>query len=298
MKSKWRLKLLSLMLVLLVAMTAAPIRGEARGVHLNKTKITITEGDSLKLKVSGASGKIKWYTSKKSVATVNQKGVVKGRSEGTAVIKAKIKGKVLKCKVTVETEDEDEWDDEEDEEDEDISSSASDGNTKVDTSTTKSTTPLEEVKAYIQANGSLNGNGDRIVEYTYDDYVFSVIYDAAADRLEFMGTFASSVNGIATIEFIHVTPNSSMTGMAQVEDLLYTDYWQYKSTASFDIASYNEDMVIPFTVSTKSGSAGELSDEDIERIGQKQLKMTMAGCRLCLLKKTGYKLNEIGFTNY
>ena len=115
MKSKWRLKLLSLMLVLLVAMTAAPIRVEARGVHLNKTKITITEGDSV---------------------------------------------------------------------------------------------------------------------------------------------------------------------------------------ASFEIASYNEDMVIPFTVSTKSGSAGELSDEDIERIGQKQLKMTMAGCRLCLLKKTGYKLNEIGFTNY
>ncbi len=68
---------------------------------LNKTKIVIKKGETKKLKVVGTKRKAKWSTKKKSIATVSSKGVVKGKKKGTTVIKAKISGKVRKCKVIV-----------------------------------------------------------------------------------------------------------------------------------------------------------------------------------------------------
>ena len=45
--------------------------------------------------------KVKWKSSKKSVASVSKKGVVKARKVGKATITATIKGKKFQCKVTV-----------------------------------------------------------------------------------------------------------------------------------------------------------------------------------------------------
>ena len=72
---------------------------------LSKTKITMTVGQSKKLKVKGISNKrakrIKWKSSKKKVVTVTKTGKLKARKAGKAVITAKIGKKKLKCKVTV-----------------------------------------------------------------------------------------------------------------------------------------------------------------------------------------------------
>lgn len=72
---------------------------------LSKTKITMTVGQSKKLKVKGISKKrakrIKWKSSKKKVVTVTKTGKLKARKAGKAVITAKIGKKKLKCKVTV-----------------------------------------------------------------------------------------------------------------------------------------------------------------------------------------------------
>lgn len=72
---------------------------------LSKTKITMTVGQSKKLKVKGISKKrakrIKWKSSKKKVVTVTKTGKIKARKAGKAVITAKIGKKKLKCKVVV-----------------------------------------------------------------------------------------------------------------------------------------------------------------------------------------------------
>ena len=72
---------------------------------LSKTKITMTVGQSKKLKVKGISKKrakrIKWKSSKKKVVTVTKTGKIKARKAGKAVITAKVGKKKLKCKVTV-----------------------------------------------------------------------------------------------------------------------------------------------------------------------------------------------------
>lgn len=74
---------------------------KAATLKLNKSKAKITVGDTLKLKVKGAKGKVLWSTNNKKVASVSKKGVVKGKRTGKATITAKITGKNLKCKVTV-----------------------------------------------------------------------------------------------------------------------------------------------------------------------------------------------------
>lgn len=72
---------------------------------LSKTRITMTVGQSKKLKVKGISKKrakrIKWKSSKKKVVTVTKTGKLKARKAGKAVITAKVGKKKLKCKVVV-----------------------------------------------------------------------------------------------------------------------------------------------------------------------------------------------------
>lgn len=72
---------------------------------LSKTKITMTVGQSKKLKVKGISKKrakrIKWKSSPKKVVTVTKTGKLKARKAGKATITAKVGKKKLKCKVVV-----------------------------------------------------------------------------------------------------------------------------------------------------------------------------------------------------
>ena len=54
-----------------------------------------------KLKVLGKKGKIKWRSSKPSVASVSSSGVVKGKAAGKTTITAKAGSKKLKCTIKV-----------------------------------------------------------------------------------------------------------------------------------------------------------------------------------------------------
>jgi uncharacterized repeat protein (TIGR02543 family) len=70
------------------------------GLSISKKKLLAGQGVALKLK--GASGKITWTSSKKSVATVSSKGKVKAKKKGKTVITAKYEGKKYKCTINVE----------------------------------------------------------------------------------------------------------------------------------------------------------------------------------------------------
>ena len=72
-------------------------------IKLSKKKLTLTAGKTAKLKatVKGKSKKVKWKSTKKSVASVNSKGKITAKKAGTATIIAVANGKKAKCKVTV-----------------------------------------------------------------------------------------------------------------------------------------------------------------------------------------------------
>lgn len=96
-----RFKKLSMMLLvcLLLSVIAMPV--SANAAKLNKKNVSLNVGKTYTLKATGIKGKITWTSSKKSVATVSSKGVVKAKKKGTAVITAKYGKKKLTCKVTV-----------------------------------------------------------------------------------------------------------------------------------------------------------------------------------------------------
>lgn len=104
-KSKTIRRFTALLLALLLAAGQfctgrMDIQAASKTKTLNITDLSLSVGQSQKLKVSGRK-KVKWSTSKKSVATVNKEGTVKAKKAGTATITATVSGKKLKCSVVV-----------------------------------------------------------------------------------------------------------------------------------------------------------------------------------------------------
>jgi|GEM_PF-3297744 len=77
----------------------------AETVRLSTKSVTLTAGQTKKLKLKGVSSankvKISWSSSKKSVAAVDKNGMITAKKAGKAVITAKYSGKKYKCSVTV-----------------------------------------------------------------------------------------------------------------------------------------------------------------------------------------------------
>lgn len=68
---------------------------------LNKKKVSLAVGGKVTLKLKNWKKRVTWSSSKKSVATVSGKGVVKAKNKGTAKITAKAGGKKYVCRVNV-----------------------------------------------------------------------------------------------------------------------------------------------------------------------------------------------------
>lgn len=82
----------------LTCLAAVPVQAK---VKLNKAALTLREGESATLKITGTKKKVSWKSSNRNVATVNKKGKVTGVAPGSAVITAKIADMAKKCRVTV-----------------------------------------------------------------------------------------------------------------------------------------------------------------------------------------------------
>jgi transglutaminase/protease-like cytokinesis protein 3 len=72
---------------------------EAKVTYIKSLKIA--SGNSYTLTIKGKKGKVKWSTSKKSVASINSKGKVTAKKKGKCTISGKISGKTYKTSVTV-----------------------------------------------------------------------------------------------------------------------------------------------------------------------------------------------------
>jgi hypothetical protein len=68
---------------------------------LNKTSLTIKKGTKYTLVIRGKVGTATFTSSNKTIATVNNNGVVTGKKKGTATITATNRGIKMTCKVTV-----------------------------------------------------------------------------------------------------------------------------------------------------------------------------------------------------
>lgn len=75
----------------------------AATIKLNKTKVTIYQSDSIKLKatVTGKNKNVTWKSSDKNIASVDSKGKITAKKPGSTTISAKANGVEATCKVTV-----------------------------------------------------------------------------------------------------------------------------------------------------------------------------------------------------
>lgn len=71
-------------------------------VKISQTSKLLVKGQSAKLRLTGATGKVYWSSSKKAVAAVSANGKVTAKKKGRAVIHAKNGGITRNCIVTVE----------------------------------------------------------------------------------------------------------------------------------------------------------------------------------------------------
>ena len=96
--------ILSLMMLVSI-LPAAQVNAATKKIKISQTKVILTVGKTKTLSLKNVSKKqkkkIKWTSSKKSVATVSKSGKVKAKKAGTATITAKLGRKKYKCKVTV-----------------------------------------------------------------------------------------------------------------------------------------------------------------------------------------------------
>ncbi len=72
-------------------------------IALNATTITLEQYDYFDLDVLGDVQSTRWLTSNRRVAVVSSSGVVTAKMAGTAIISAKVNGKLLTCKIRVVT---------------------------------------------------------------------------------------------------------------------------------------------------------------------------------------------------
>ena len=98
-------KILLIMFTAIMLAVSLPTVQAASGPKLNKAKTTMYVGKTITLKVSGASGAVKWMSKNKNIATIKKTGSksvkVKAKKAGRTVIMAKIGKKSAKCSVTV-----------------------------------------------------------------------------------------------------------------------------------------------------------------------------------------------------
>lgn len=104
MKNKLKKFHLAIIVLCMIMGTFPPMQTQA-AARLNKEDVTMYPGDTLQLKVKGSSKKFKWKSDNKRVATVNQKGKVTAKSEGSATIYAERGYVTLICFIEVEFND-------------------------------------------------------------------------------------------------------------------------------------------------------------------------------------------------
>lgn len=99
---------IGLMIVFILALGCLGISSSVsaeKNIKLNHAKYSLQVGKSVKLKITSGkkeTQKVKWKSSNQKVASVTQKGVVKGKKVGKATITANVNKKKVTCKITVQ----------------------------------------------------------------------------------------------------------------------------------------------------------------------------------------------------
>jgi hypothetical protein len=235
----------------------------ASKIKLNKTKVTLSVGDTVKLKVSGTKKKVTWKSSNKKIAAVSSAGKVTAKKQGTAKITASVSGKKYTCKVTVKK--------------------------AVDESN-----PVQQLKDYIRKNGTLNTGGNYFIsEKTNLESVYSsagIVYDLDNDEIQFVCILTTD-NGTMTVYM--PLPYPSTSAEADVTIKLSMGASAYLM-ASFDSTTYTNNSTVYFLWI----SGYLLTESTSQELANTCLSAAFSTWSYILSDRTNLTMKDIGFTSY
>jgi dipeptidyl aminopeptidase/acylaminoacyl peptidase len=230
---------------------------------INKKRVTLTAGTSVRLRVKGVSAKkVKWSSSKKSVAVVNKKGIVKGKKAGRARIIAKVGKKKYKCVVTVKAK---------------SKSTAASSRVNWETVTSK----FDDLADYIMGNGTETEEAIALIKTENTDEgqtTMQVSYDSEDEQIVFQRT-ESFPEGDSYFVSLAITKDEPET--AAVECQIIQNGSTYIGTSEIEVAEYLEEeeslgfdfdagtpVVEQSDTETETGEDSEtgLSDDAIEEL--------------------------------
>lgn len=300
-------KFLSLFLVAMLLVCAVPVKdAQAKKIKLNTNKLTLEVGDTAKLKVIGAKGKVKWKSSNKSIVKVNSKGKISAKKAGKAKITATNKGKKLVCKVTVESDD-------------------SENITPPDAVTNQSPAPVQspdsglanpsyeplpaaspssstlaakqQLKNYIVQYGETDSDGNKYIysiqnsesgdsSYTY----FRIEYDADKYCFNFgvMYMYSKNSSSILTFDIPELFDRDivNISALYDYQEQIYGESALYLSTYTTEEALY-------FDCPSVDDSFFSIANELFNSI----LVLGITGWDGFVLDNTGVTLRDLGFVN-
>jgi hypothetical protein len=193
-----------------------------KSAGLNKKKVTLTVGKTVKLRVKGVSAKkVTWSSSKNKIAAVSKKGVVKAQKAGKAKITAKVNGKKYQCSVTVKAK------------------SSSGKSSKVNWNTV--TSKFTKMAEYVMSNGTEVDEMMVIQKEESDESgttTLEIAYDSEQEALIFDETVAYG-DGEGYSLMMTVTKDDSET--AAVECQITQSGVTYIGTSEIEIESFEEE---------------------------------------------------------
>lgn len=153
-------------------------------------------------------------------------------------------------------------------------------------------TNLEHLKSYIQSNGSMNGEGDKLIELSDNGCTVGIVYSEEEQLFKF-GILCSYSDLDVGIMY---SWNNWMGDSTIAEAYLSSSVNTCCATADLDINNYyGEDLT--YEIYDMGGFYTEGLEENVNTVLNSVFKSGMNGLDL-LLSKSGMCLSDIGFVAY
>lgn len=254
--------ILSILLCFALAVPSSMVYAKST-VRLNKKSTTIQVGKTVQLKVNGTKKKVSWSSSNKKIATVTNKGKVKGIKAGKATITAKVEKKKLSCKVVVKT--------------------------------VKYKKNIASIKRYIVKNGDKNSSGDKFIKTTDDitdtdgtyHFQYAIVYEHKTSTLKFVANTQAPTSKFSVMMDLDTTKNLS-PDLIHISD----DGIAYRAIGKLNMKTYTENTDIHFKTVDSNVST------NIQNMSNVCLRISFNGWNLLLNEKLHMKMKDIGFVNY
>ena len=153
-------------------------------------------------------------------------------------------------------------------------------------------TNLEQLKSYIQSNGSTNGDGDKLLEFSDSGCTVGIVYNAEEHLFKFGVLYSYSDIDVG----IMFSWSNWMEDSANIDAYLRSSINTCCATSILDISNYyGQDL--EYEVYDMGGFYTEGLEENVNTVLNSVFKSGMNGFDL-LLSKMGMHLSDIGFTSY